>query len=318
MQFLLWFEPERVGDPNSWLAKNHPEWLLPGESHGSILDEGNPQARMWLIDHVDGLIHSQGLDWYREDMNGDGPAPAWRKADAPDRVGITENHYVQGHLAFWDALRQRNPHLRIDSCASGGRRNDLETMRRAVPLLRSDFQFPSMKGYIEGNQGHTYGLSFWLPWYGTGVYGTDPYLVRSFLVPGFGVVPPGGWEQTEADRAAVRKAYDEWRAVGALMLGDYYPLTPYSLALDRWIAWQFDRPEQGDGMVQAFRRADCTDTTLTVKLHGLHPAAEYVVADLDGPSAPRRLAGATLVRDGLRIELPAKPAAALLTYRKTR
>jgi alpha-galactosidase len=32
-----------------------------------------------------------------------------------------------------------NPQLRIDSCASGGRRNDLETMRRAVPLWRSDY-----------------------------------------------------------------------------------------------------------------------------------------------------------------------------------
>lgn len=30
----------------------------------------------------------------------------------------------------------------IDSCASGGRRNDLETLRRAVPLLRSDLLAP--------------------------------------------------------------------------------------------------------------------------------------------------------------------------------
>jgi hypothetical protein len=49
MRFLLWFEPERVGDPGSWLGKNHPEWLLPGTSHGALLDEGNPEARNWLI-----------------------------------------------------------------------------------------------------------------------------------------------------------------------------------------------------------------------------------------------------------------------------
>ena len=81
MKFLLWFEPERVGDPNSWLGKNHPEWLLPGTSStaGAMLDEGNPEALKWLIDHVDGMIKSQGLDWYREDMNGSGPLPAWRK-----------------------------------------------------------------------------------------------------------------------------------------------------------------------------------------------------------------------------------------------
>jgi hypothetical protein len=120
----------------------------------------------------------QGLDWYREDMNGGGPCPAWRKNDAPDRQGITENLYVQGHLAFWDELRRRHPRLRIDSCASRGRRNDLETMRRAVPLLRSDFQHPHMPSVVEGNQAHTYGLSFWLPFQGTGGFSADPYVCR--------------------------------------------------------------------------------------------------------------------------------------------
>ncbi len=176
MQFLLWFEPERVGDPNSWLAKNHPEWLLPtGSKVGVIFNEGNPEALAWLIDHIDGMVRKQGLDWYREDMNGGGPLPAWRTHDAENRQGITENLYVQGHLKLWDELRRRHPHLRIDSCASGGRRNDLETMRRAVPLLRSDFQFPGMAGVVEGNQAHTYGLSSWLPFQGTGVYTYESY-----------------------------------------------------------------------------------------------------------------------------------------------
>ena len=47
----------------------------------------------------------------------------------------------------------------------------------------------------------------------------------------------------------------EWRKAADYMLGDYYPLTPYSLAEDGWMAWQFDRPDLGEGMVQAFRRA---------------------------------------------------------------
>ena len=204
MQFLLWFEPERVGDTNSWLAKNHPEWLLPGSSHGSILNLGNPAAFNWLVNHLDRMIKTQGLDWYREDMNGGGPLPTWRKNDAPDRQGITENFYVQGHLALWDELRRRHPGLRIDSCASGGRRNDLETMRRAVPLLRSDFQFPDMKGVVEGNQGHTHGLSSWLPFQGTGCYLYDPYAFRSFYLPSFGM---GGLSPETL--AAQQQAYSE-------------------------------------------------------------------------------------------------------------
>lgn len=241
MKFVLWFEPERVGSPTSWLGKNHPEWLLPGTNGttGDILDLGNPDALNWLINHVDGMIKSQGIDWYREDMNGGGPLPAWRNHDTPDRQGITENMYVQGHLKYWDELKRRNPGLCIDSCASGGRRNDLETMRRAVPLLRSDFQFPdSQQGVFEGNQGHTYGLSFWLPFQGSGVGGYyDPYSFRSFYLASFAM-----GTLTSANKTAVQQGYAECAKIAPDMLfGDYYPLTPYSLSEDAWIAWQFDR-----------------------------------------------------------------------------
>lgn len=309
MQFLLWFEPERVGDPNSWLGKNHPEWLLQKSSHGAILNLGNPVALDWLVNHVDGLVRSQGLDWYREDMNGEGPLPAWRGADAPDRQGITENLYVQGHLAFWDELRRRHPALRIDSCASGGRRNDLETMRRAVPLLRSDFQFPSMKGVVEGNQGHTLGLSSWLPFQGTGCYLYEPYTFRSFYLPSFGM---GGLNPDNVP--AQRQAYRECARVAPLMLGDFYPLTPYSPAEEAWMAWQFDRPELGRGVVQAFRRARAGESEKRFKLRGLRPNERYEVENLDGGRFV--LAGWELMQKGLPVKLGHQPAAALMIYRR--
>jgi alpha-galactosidase len=312
MQFVLWFEPERVGDPGSWLGKHHPEWLLPGTSHGALLDEGNPTARAWLIDQVSGLIQTQGIDWYREDMNGAGPLPAWRQHDAPDRQGMTENLYVQGHLAYWDELRRRHPHLRIDSCASGGRRNDLETMRRAVPLLRSDFQWPGDKQLVEGNQGHTYGLSSWLPFQGTGTYLTDPYGFRSFYLPCFGM-----GALTPENRAAQQQAYAECRKIAPLMLGDYYPLTPYSLQLDQWIAWQFNRPEQGDGVVQAFRRANCEASTQTYRLSGLEAAAQYEIANFDR-AGTTRASGQDLMETGLIVEIKGKPGAAVITYREVK
>ncbi len=312
MQFVLWFEPERVGNPNSWLGKNHPEWLLPGTSHGALLDEGNPAARQWLIEHIDGMIKSQGIDWYREDMNGGGPLPAWRQHDTPDRQGISENLYVQGHLAFWDALRRRNPHLRIDSCASGGRRNDLETMRRAVPLLRSDFQMPDMPGVIEGNQGHTYGLSNWLPFQGTGVYSNHPYGYRSFYLPSFGM---GGLNVENT--AAQQQAYAECRKVAPMMLGDYYPLTAYSLQQDQWIAWQFNRPEHGDGVIQAFRRVKCGQDTLSIHLHGLDPTAQYELTNFDVAGSTRS-SGKELMGKGVTVEITEKPGAAIITYHRQR
>lgn len=313
MQFVLWFEPERVGDPNSWLGKNHPEWLLPGTSTGSLLDEGNPDAWRWLTDHVSGMIAAQGIDWYREDMNGGGPLRAWRRADAPDRQGMTENLYVQGHLAFWDELRRRHPHLRIDSCASGGRRNDLETMRRAVPLLRSDFQFARMEGVVEGNQGHTYGLSSWLPFQGTGAYLYDAYAYRSFYLPSFGM-----GRLTPENKEAQQKAYAECRRIAPIMLqGDYYPQTPYSLQSDQWIGWQFNRPEQGDGVVQAFRRVNCAEQTTIFRLKGLDPAGQYEVTDFDEEGSVRIL-GEDLMEKGLVVEIREKPGAVVIMYRRVK
>ena len=314
MQFLLWFEPERVGDPGSWIGKNHPDWLLPGNSAGDVLNLGNPDALKWLIDHIDGMVKSQGLDWYREDLNGDGYGTAWRKADAPDRQGITENLHVQGHLAFWDELRRRNPKLRIDSCASGGRRNDLETMRRSVPLLRSDWSCMPFKDAAlqrEGNQSQTYGLSSWLPWQGAGVHFTDNYSVRSYFLSGFGMIIPG-WTKTPESIAAVQKGYAECRRIAPLMLGDYYPLTPYSLDTTSWIAWQFHRTDLNEGVVQAFRRPEAATETLTVKLYGLDPQQRYEIENLDGGKEVRT--GAELMR-GHAITFREKPAAAVLVLK---
>jgi alpha-galactosidase len=307
MKFVLWFEPERVGSPVSWLGRNRSEWLLPATDTtvGAILNEGHPDALRWLINHVDGLIKSQGIDWYREDMNGNGPLPAWRNHDPADRQGITENFYVQGHLAFWDELKRRNPALSIDSCASGGRRNDLETMRRAVPLLRSDFQFPdTQKGVNEGNQGHTYGLSAWLPFQGSGVYGYDPYSFRSFYMASFGM-----GRLTPENRGAQKQAYAECSKIAPAMLsGDYYPLTPYSLADDAWIAWQFDRPEAGEGCVQAFRRVNNPTSSMKLKLQGLNPAKTYEVEDFD-QAEKSSFSGKVLMQTGLTVRLEAHAAA---------
>ena len=157
---LIWFEPERV-TPGSNLDREHPEWLLKCEgSENRLLNLGNPSCRQWLTDHVCQLIRDNGIKIYRQDHNF-APLQYWRENEAADRQGMNENLHVQGYLRYWDDLLARNPGLWIDSCASGGRRNDLETMRRSVPLHYTDF------GY--GN--HPVKLSFhhtlfqWLPYF---------------------------------------------------------------------------------------------------------------------------------------------------------
>ncbi len=301
---IVWFEPERV-TADTWLSKNHPEWIL-GGAGGGLLDLGNAEARKWLTEHVDGLLTGQGIDLYRQDFNLD-PIDFWRRSDPEDRQGITEIRHVEGYLAYWDELRRRHPDMLIDSCASGGRRNDLETLRRAVPLLRSDYIIEPV-----GNQCHTYGVSFWFPFHGTGSGAADRYMLRSVLCPHFTAC--FDMRRRDLDYDLLRRILGEWRELAPCYFGDYYPLTPYSLANDAWMAWQFDRPDLGEGVVQAFRRADSAYRSAELRLRGLDPEAAYSVTDLDGPGAVN-VSGRELMEKGLLVEMPARPAAAVIRYK---
>jgi len=303
---IVWFEPERV-TPGTWLYENDPDWLLGRDGQQKLLNLGNTEARQWLTDHVDRLINEQGIDLYRQDFNID-PLPSWRANDAEDRQGITEIRHVEGYQAYWDELRRRHPDMLIDSCASGGRRNDLETLRRAVPLLRSDYIMEPV-----GNQCHTYALSFWYPFYGTGTSKTDPYLVRSVLCPHFIAC----WDMRDdtIDHAALKRLIDEWKQFAPYFLGDYYPLTPYTLANDQWIAWQFHRPDLDAGMVQAFRRADSVYESARFKLHGIESGARYEIEDV-AASESSAWDGRDLAEAGMPVTMPEAPMAATFVYRR--
>jgi alpha-galactosidase len=304
----VWFEPERM-HPGTWLTEHHPEWVLGGEK-GGLFNLGHPEARQWLTDHIDGIITEQGIDVYRQDFNID-PLPFWQGNDAEDRQGITEIYHVMGYFAYWDELLRRHPGMLIDSCASGGRRNDLETLRRAVPLLRSDWYAGPA-----GQQCHTYGLSLWFPFQGTGViHEKDEYWTRSSMVAEYTFGPDAAGLDV-VDFTRLRRLVNEWRQISDTFFGDFYPLTPYSLAENIWMAWQFDRPDLGCGAVQAFRRAECAYESAWFSLKGLDPSAVYRLTDMDHPDSVTEKSGQLLLDEGLTIEMPTAPHAVILKYEK--
>jgi alpha-galactosidase len=304
---MLWVEPERV-HPGTWIAENHPEWVHGGKAGGLLrLDE--PACRQWLTDHIDRLLAEQGIDFYRQDFNID-PLPFWRAADAPDRQGISEIRHVEGYLAYWDELLRRHPGMLIDSCASGGRRNDLETLRRAVPLLRSDWY-----GSPEGQQCLTYGLSLWVPYQGTGVvYQRDAYWWRSSMVAelSFG---PDARGLAGIDLELVRRMVDEHRRISPYFLGDFWPLAAYDGGLSLWLAWQFDRPDLGQGVVQVFRRAESPYEVARFRLRGLDAAVSYRLTNLVTGEA-QEATGEELAGPGLRVSVAERGQTAVIVYER--
>lgn len=194
----------------------------------------------------------------------------------------------------------------IDSCASGGHRNDLETLRRSLPLLRSDFIFNSV-----GEQGHTYGLASWMPFYGTGFIDFDAYIVRSLMGPDMTLSCDA--RRKDLDWDMLRRLVSQWRQVVPYFYGDYYPLTPYTLDSRSWIAWQFDCPEKGKGVVQIFRRSESIYRSAEIRLAALDPAANYSITNLDAQRS-EQVSGRELIEKGLPVDILGRPGAAVILY----
>ena len=314
LKTLLWFEPERIM-PTNELFKTHPDWLYPNlitKRLSKLFYFGNPDALAWRTDEVVKVLAGEGIDVYRNDFNVVEPVELWRSHDAEDRQGIMENHHVTGYLAYYDALLQRHPGLMIDSCAGGGSRNDLEVMRRALPFYRSDYLFD-----VVSNQCQSYGLALWLPFNGTcpGEKQFTTYELRSnFACPS--VLPAWDVRNRTLPYALLHQTVRDWQEYAPNYFGDFYPLTPASLAPEVWVAWQFNRPEAGRGVVQAFRHDQSSYTTAHFKLRGLDPAARYRLTDIDAPSAPREFTGHDLMEAGVDITVPEKPGAVILNYQR--
>ncbi len=310
MRFVVWFEPCRVA-PGTQIADEHPEFVF-GGAQGGLFKLNDPAARRWLTDLLSTRISEYGIDVYREDFNID-PLAFWTANDTPDRVGMTEIGFVEGHYAMWDELRARHPGLWIDNCASGGRRIDLETCMRSAPLWRSDTS--CWAGHPEWNQMQSMAVSQYLPLHTACGWEPERYIIRSSATGGslvqFAYLDPG----FPFDRA--REVIAEAKQNAKYWYGDYYPLTPATTTLEQFVAYQLHRADLDEGLVLAFRRPQCATIAASTQLRAIDAAAEYELEYIDdeGTKTVRTVAGAVLQTDGLELRLPARGQSLLVRYR---
>jgi len=262
------------------------------------------------------------------------PAPFWAGADTRDRQGITEIRYGEGLLGFWDELRRRHPQLILDIVQRG----DLDSISRGVDLSRADYPVAPDSDPI-GNQVSTEGLAYWRPHFGTilQIRPRDSYHFRSGASPGltFALFNVSGTREQVGTFMPpnfpldwLRTAIAQLKRLRPFYYGDYYPMLPCSSNADcttesgnersaafEWAVWQFNRPEEGDGMVQAFRRTMNDSSTKDLVLRGLNPTANYEISDLDS-QVLRRASGKDLMQEGLHVEIDARPGAPVLVYKR--
>jgi len=331
IRFGMWFEPERVHEGTK-LDADHPEWLISLDGQQDrLLNLGLPEVRRWFIDMVSRYVEDVPLGYFRHDFNIN-PLPYWQKADPPERIGSTEIHYVTGLYEIWDALHARYPGLMMEGCSSGGRRIDLESISRCHTYWKTD-----LYGFSHANQGHVYGAGLYLPGnylntplFSPGCKGYiathyierntldgmltphDPYPFHSMLggalclgwdprLPAFDTELAGAW-------------IERFKRLRHLFVGDFYPLSPYSLQPTDWIAYQFHRDDLEEGMAVFFRREQSASDSLEVTLQGLRDDRVYEL-HFEDRGESRSVTGAEAGHP-MRITIETCPGSVLLVYRQ--
>lgn len=205
--------------------------------------------------------------------------------------------------------------MMLDSCASGGRRNDLETMRRSISLHKTDADYSR----FQQKQAMHYSFYQWLPYFGTPVTGPgykadlDKYALRSAHIPwftyGYDVRNP------ENNYENARVFEKEWRETNMYFYGDYFPLTPWSNDLESWIGWEFKDYNKEEGIIQMFRRENCTEEEMCVRLFDIDPDGTYEFISYDGEPTVT-VSGIELIEKGLNVRIREPRGSALIKFHK--
>jgi alpha-galactosidase len=316
--------------PNRKIIKDHPDWYLhtdhPVNPGVALANLGNPVALRGITGMVSGFITDFGMTWYRQDFNIP-PERYWELADTRDRIGMTEIAHVEGLYKMWDDLLARHPGLHIDNCASGGRRVDIEMMSRSFVVWRTDH------GFLDtlAEQAQTQALAPWVPenmafesytqskpWKKFGPYSTPEnlYLMRLGYGAGYGTNPGDAGVDNQEWVAWIKQTIGEYQQVRPYFYADFYPLLPYSLGADVWTAWQWDRPENKDGIVIVLRRPKNRTTNMQLDLQHLKLDRSYEVEirSTYGKAPVKEMKGSELAH--LQIKLADSPSSALVFYRQ--
>jgi alpha-galactosidase len=286
MKLGLWFEPGRA-DPGTRLAREHADWIVGNQVRLEV-----PEAREWLFKMMCGFIDEGHVRWIRYDYNFD-PLAGWNQCDKPEARGLTQIRYLQGEYELLDRLREKYPDLLIESCSSGGRRIDLETMRRAHTYWKSD-----QTGCLITARSQETGGNSLLPGVllNTNLPATSQ--ATAFDLHSLFAGPLGfacNWTRLDAQaKERMRQEIDAYKKVRHLLNKDYYPLFPQTFDLTQWVGWQFNDPAAGDGFLVVLRPQESTYTSADVKLRGIDPDKKYKLARLDG-SQSREVSGRELL-----------------------
>ena len=300
LDLILWFEPERL-TTNSYIYNEFKgtDYYMEALAGWHCFNFANDEAAQWMTDYICKIIDDNGVDIYRQDCNlNDGASlmSYWKEYEEDGKTGYLENKYITNYLKYFDAIIEHTGTF-IDNCASGGKRLDLESTKRAVALWRDDKCYdPTL------TQCQSWGINFFMPYSGQGSNSNDKYVFRSNMMQYTGLPYNQIDHLNDEDIDGCKAVMAEHREYSFYLTQDYYPLTPFDETEYCWMSWQYNDPETTSGIVQAFKRVGSDVGEQTYLLSGLYAKTTYAVTDIDTEETVE-MSGKDLMTKGLKITM---------------
>ena len=336
MKVLTWFEPERVTNVDG-LVKNYGykrEWGISNGRGVTTNNIGDPECRRWTLGRITKMMRENEVDLFREDNNSD-PGSTWPMLDTQQeqliglpRKGITENKGIQGHYMLWDEIidfcAKNGKCTFIDNCASGGGRNDIESLRRSVPFMRSDADRTTTALRLSMSTS----FNRWIPFHGSATKesdneldagqkgGSTEYVTRASWLPIYNLAACFTHDET-LDYNRLRRTMNEWRQYSHLLTKDMYVLTPWHSKLDtgQWTAMAYRDRMSDESIVLLFRQETCEQDTYTARLPYAGKSVNYQITNID-TGEETIMSGKDLSQTGITVRLDKPKSSAVLHLKR--
>lgn len=306
MKFGIWVEPEMV-NRDSNLYRQHPEWVYQFPNRTStearnqlVLDLSRDDVVQYIQTKLEELLGNNDIAYLKWDMNRPFSEPGSTGLSLQQQQEIWVRH-VQGVYRILQFIRERFPHVSVETCSGGGGRVDLGVLRYTNQFWASDNTDAYDRLRIQE------GVSYVYPSCAMRAWVTDsPQFVNQRVVPlryRFHVAMMGALgvgsnieEWSSDEKVEARELISMYKGIRDLVAsGDQYRLGSATFgmgATDRggrpgdWSATHFVSQDKMESVLFiAGRGTQYADMTPVFHVEGLKPEKLYRLRALDVNSA---------------------------------
>lgn len=320
MKFGIWIEPEMV-NPESDLAKRHPEWIVKTEGREVplrrnqwVLDLSNPVVQDFVFNVFDSVLQlSSHIAYVKWDANRhiESVGSSWLPSDRQSHFWI---EYTRGLYSVYERIRLKYPHIIIQVCSSGGGRVEYGSLKYHHDFWASDNTDAFSRAFIQ------YGTNLIYPPIATGAHFSHvPNRHTKRMIPAkfrmdMAMTGRLGFEMklkdlTGEEAQTLKKAIGEYKLIrDIIQFGDLYRIvSPYDDA--GYYALMYVSKDKKRAVFYAF----CLDykgylSTINFKLNGLDGNKHYSISELNNPKPSfwgngKTIGGDFLLKAGLNPNL---------------